>query len=93
MLADQFITYQHLRTHVQCLGVMDEKSSATGALGCYAQAAPVAFMPFLETSLAAVAQMADYFHEDVRAEVGRQLDWRWGGQAVGGQGVKRLVSW
>eukprot|EP00882_Tetradesmus_deserticola_P014858 GHRQ01015811.1.p1 GENE.GHRQ01015811.1~~GHRQ01015811.1.p1 ORF type:complete len:546 (+),score=193.28 GHRQ01015811.1:112-1749(+) len=48
-------------------GVMDEKASATAALGCYAEACPHAFMPYAEGCLQVLTTMSQYWHEEARA--------------------------
>lgn len=48
-------------------GVMDEKVSATAALGGYADACPHAFMPYAEEALSVLTLMTQYWHEDARA--------------------------
>ncbi|WIA30405.1 hypothetical protein OEZ86_000490 [Tetradesmus obliquus] len=48
-------------------GVMDEKASATAALGWYAEACPRAFMPYAEECLQVLTTMSEYWHEEARA--------------------------
>lgn len=48
-------------------GVMDEKMSATAALGSYAEACPRAFMPYVEQTLAILTDMSNYWHDEARA--------------------------
>jgi hypothetical protein len=48
-------------------GVLDEKCSATAALGAYADACPQAFMAYAEDSLAALSDMCHYWHDEARA--------------------------
>lgn len=48
-------------------GVMDEKMSATAALGSYAEACPQAFMPYVEQTLAILSDMSHYWHDEARA--------------------------
>eukprot|EP00878_Enallax_costatus_P019883 GHUV01020993.1.p1 GENE.GHUV01020993.1~~GHUV01020993.1.p1 ORF type:complete len:804 (+),score=291.15 GHUV01020993.1:1449-3860(+) len=48
-------------------GVMDEKMSATAALGSYAKACPHAFMPYVEQTLSTLAGMSNYWHDEARA--------------------------
>lgn len=50
----------HVRT-----GVMDEKASASQALGEYAEATGPAFLPYLEHSVDMLKKMAEYGHEEV----------------------------
>ncbi|PNH04952.1 putative importin subunit beta-4 [Tetrabaena socialis] len=56
-------------------GVLDEKCAATSALGLYAQAAPAAFLPFVERALAGMVSMCRqvYFHEEVRIQAAEAL--------------------
>ncbi|EFJ45451.1 hypothetical protein VOLCADRAFT_94324 [Volvox carteri f. nagariensis] len=58
-------------------GVLDEKCAATAALGLYAQAAPAAFMPYMEQALTALTKspggMCRYFHEEVRVQAAEAL--------------------
>ncbi|GLI66665.1 hypothetical protein VaNZ11_010595 [Volvox africanus] len=58
-------------------GVLDEKCAATAALGVYAQAAPAAFMPYMEQALAALTKtpggMCRYFHEEVRVQAAEAI--------------------
>lgn len=46
---------------------MDEKTSATTALGLYAEACPQAFMPYAEECLQVLTTMSQYWHEEARA--------------------------
>lgn len=46
---------------------MDEKASATAALGWYAEACPRAFMPYAEECLQVLTTMSEYWHEEARA--------------------------
>jgi hypothetical protein len=65
--------WQRLTSNVLCrvlrllLGVMDEKTSATTALGWYAEACPRAFMPYAEESLQVLTTMSQYWHDEARA--------------------------
>ncbi|KXZ49857.1 hypothetical protein GPECTOR_19g308 [Gonium pectorale] len=58
-------------------GVLDEKCAATAALGLYAQAAPAAFLPFMEQTLEAFTRqpggMCRYFHEEVRVQAAEAM--------------------
>jgi hypothetical protein len=49
-------------------GVLDEKASATRALGQYALHCGAAFTPHLEATLPVLLRMCLYFHEQVRAQ-------------------------
>jgi hypothetical protein len=46
---------------------MDEKASATAALGWYADACPRAFMPYAEECLQVLTTMSQYWHDEARA--------------------------
>lgn len=50
-------------------GVLDEKCAALNALGLYAEHLPLQFAPFLVQALQLAAAGANYFHEDIRAQV------------------------
>jgi len=49
-------------------GVLDEKSAAVCALGCYARHCGAAFAPHLERVLPVLLTMSRYFHEQVRQQ-------------------------
>lgn len=46
---------------------MDEKVSATAALGQYAEACPSSFVPFTQQALSTLQKMSEYFHDEARA--------------------------
>ncbi|KAF8069426.1 IPO4 [Scenedesmus sp. PABB004] len=48
-------------------GLMDEKVSATAALGGYAEACPAGFMPYAEEAGAVLRRMCAYWHDEARA--------------------------
>jgi len=50
-------------------GVLDEKCAALNALGHYAEHLPAQFAPYLVQALQLAAAGANYFHENIRAQV------------------------
>jgi hypothetical protein len=50
-------------------GVLDEKCAALNALGLYAEHLPLHFATFLVQALQLAAAGANYFHEEIRAQV------------------------
>ena len=53
--------------------LLDEKASAANAIGECAKHAGAAYAPYVEKSLEALLNAAEYFHEDVRGSVARSL--------------------
>ena len=49
-------------------GILDEKASATQALGLYAEATGALYAPHIEETLNMLQKMANYFHSQVREQ-------------------------